>query len=283
MKLFKNILILFLTSLLFLSCDNDENIPAYILVDNVSLVSTQDQGAATHNITDVWVFVNGQGQGVWELPAKIPTPALDDDAEILFFAGIRADGISSKARIYPFYEHVTKTSPLVAGGSYTFDLTFNYLDFTEFDFIEDFESRNIFSEDNDGDPDTEIVRSQEDVKSGIYCGLVELVDTANIMDALTQFEYEQPPSTAGGVYLEMDYKGNIPIVIGYKTKGQFTFEDSYVVLVEQEEWNKIYIDLSPALYEFPIDTYQIKIGTGLEGSELSEGKILLDNIKLLHF
>lgn len=279
-----SIYILFAGLLLsFQSCDTDENIPAYIVVDSVSLTTTDEQGANTHNISDVWVFVDGQGIGVWPLPARIPTFPTNGEVEIQIFAGVRVDGISDKARMYPFYAPYIFSEDLVAGETYTYSPTFEYFGITKFDFIEGFESRNIFSEENDGDPNTSLVRSQLDARTGDYCGYIRLVDTADLVDVTTQFAYSTEDILGGGIYLELDYRSDIPIIIGYIADGQLRIEDINNIIIEKEEWNKIYIDLSQVLGAADIETYRVKIASGLAGSGLTEGNIYVDNIKLLHF
>ena len=274
---------LFVSLAFFQACDTDENIPTFIEVNSVSLTTTDLEGANTHNISDVWVFVDGQGIGVWPLPARIPTFPTNGEVEIQFFAGVRVDGISDKARIYPFYAPVIVNEDLLAGETYEYDLTFEYFDITKFDFIEGFESRNIFSEDNDGDPNTFMVRSQLDARTGDYCGYIKLVDTADLIEVTTQFAYPTDDILGGGIYLEMDYRADIPIIVGYIADGQFRVEDINNVIIEKDDWNKIYLDLSQVLGSTDIETYRIKIASGLVGSGLSEGNIYLDNIKLLHF
>ena len=51
----------------------NQEIPSYIYIDTFSLMTNyQMEGAATHNITDVWVYVDDNVQGCYELPATIP-------------------------------------------------------------------------------------------------------------------------------------------------------------------------------------------------------------------
>ena len=98
-----NFYILFLFSFLF-SCDKNtdiQEIPSYINVSKVNLLTSSDQGSNTHKITDVWVYVNDQFRGTFEIPATIPLLHKDSN-NIRLFAGIKDNGISSTRVRYHF-------------------------------------------------------------------------------------------------------------------------------------------------------------------------------------
>ena len=62
-------IILFLFLFLF-SCEKNKNIqeiPSYLNVSNIDLVTNLDQGKNTHKITDVWLYVNDQFRGTFEI------------------------------------------------------------------------------------------------------------------------------------------------------------------------------------------------------------------------
>ena len=73
--------ITYLVALLIISaCQKEENpntIPAYLKIDIITL----DENNTTTNITDAWVYINDQLQGVYELPAKFPL--LENDHQTL--------------------------------------------------------------------------------------------------------------------------------------------------------------------------------------------------------
>ena len=75
---FVNITIFFISIIVVTisSCKKNENIqeiPSYISIEYVNLETISNQGANTHNITDVWLYVNDQFRGAYELPADIST------------------------------------------------------------------------------------------------------------------------------------------------------------------------------------------------------------------
>ena len=81
-----NFYILFLFSFLF-SCDKNtdiQEIPSYINVSKVNLLTSSVQGSNTHKITDIWVYVNDQFRGTFEIPATIPLLHKDSNNIRLF-------------------------------------------------------------------------------------------------------------------------------------------------------------------------------------------------------
>ena len=70
--------------------------PAYIKINDIEL-----NNSSTDKITDAWVYIENQLQGVYELPAKFPV--LETGVkEIRIKAGIKNNGISSSRVFYPF-------------------------------------------------------------------------------------------------------------------------------------------------------------------------------------
>ena len=51
------------------SCQKEDvgGVPAYIKINSIEL-----ENNTTSYITDAWVYINGQLQGVYELPSKFP-------------------------------------------------------------------------------------------------------------------------------------------------------------------------------------------------------------------
>ena len=83
MKKIKYLLIVLVLS----SCQKEDkvDIPTYLKIDNIAL----DEGNTTSNITDAWVYVNDQLQGVYELPAKFPV--LEEEIQtVRIKAGIKS-------------------------------------------------------------------------------------------------------------------------------------------------------------------------------------------------
>jgi hypothetical protein len=95
------------------------------------------------------------------------------------------------------------------------------------------------------------------------------------------------------VYLELDYKAEVPLtvgVIGYKSGG---FGGAGLIQYSagfnaSAEWNKIYFNLTRVVADSKLDDYQIILKTEIpknaDGTiNRPNAKIWLDNIKLIHF
>ena len=122
-----NFYILFLFSFLF-SCDKNtdiQEIPSYINVSKVNLLTSSVQGSNTHKITDIWVYVNDQFRGTFEIPATIPLLHKDSN-NIRLFAGIKDNGISSTRVRYHFYKSSEYNIYLVEDSVINIEPTFIY-------------------------------------------------------------------------------------------------------------------------------------------------------------
>ena len=92
---------LLITSLLFLlSCEvinTEEDIPSIISIESIEV-----DGNHSSNITDAWVYIDNEFQGVFPLPANFPV-LKTGELEIIIEAGIKKNGISSSRENYPFF------------------------------------------------------------------------------------------------------------------------------------------------------------------------------------
>ena len=123
--------ITYLVALLIISaCQKEENpntIPAYLKIDTITL----DENNTTTNITDAWVYVDDQLQGVYELPATFPV--LETDSQTLRIkAGIKSNGIASSRIAYPFYASFIDTVLFTPNQTITVNPTVSYLDSLDF-------------------------------------------------------------------------------------------------------------------------------------------------------
>jgi len=121
-----------------ISCEKKEDIPSFIKVDSIYLNYNEDFGSNTENITDVWIYIEDNLQGVYEIPVVFPV--LDNGIKnIRVKAGIKANGIASTRVQYPFYTSYLDTISLVKDEVVEINPNFSYN--TSFEAIkEDFEN-----------------------------------------------------------------------------------------------------------------------------------------------
>ena len=98
----KNIFFLSLFHIIsFYSCDtinSDENISGYIQINKI----TVENEPKSSNLTDVWINLNDNLFGAYELPAKSPViPA--GRHNVIVKAGIKINGIATNHSFYPFF------------------------------------------------------------------------------------------------------------------------------------------------------------------------------------
>lgn len=270
----------------------EEEVPAYLYLQPFQLqTNTAGQGTASEKITEAWLSVDGEFLGAYTLPALVPV-LQTGDREITLQPGIRDNGISSTPEIYPFYDIYRTTVTLERNEVDTLRPRTEYTDRTKFAFIDDFDrSVTIFRDIRIGTPDNELRAVEDMVFEGQVSGRIRLDQDHPAVELATIPRFRNLTENSPYLYLEVNYKSQVPVVfgiVGYNDGGTglgtALFESGFR---EREDWNKIYLNLSPLLAENNFDEYQIALQALLpqEGGAFTreEAFIWLDNIKLVHF
>jgi len=284
---------IFLTTILallfFASCQKNNlqpGIPAFIKVESLGLTTDYSiQGTNSQKITDVWVYVDDQSIGAFEMPAIIPI--LKEGTGILRLQpGIKLNGIASTRIPNPFYKPIIindfnfiPDSVINAGGNST------YWENVTFVWMEDFEGVAI-SIDTTTKSTTKMLftPSASDLTfEGAHSGMIVLDEDHNLYEGASYEAYELPKNGTP-VAIEMNYKNNSVFTIGIfaQTASQI-IQDPVIYLNPKDDWNKIYINLTNKLWQASDDILDFKIffGAVLQGDE-TEALILIDNIKLIY-
>jgi len=273
-----------LTLFLFNNCDiinPEEPIPSYIEINKINLSHESPNG-----IQDAWVDVNGELIGVFELPAKFPVIATGQ-SEIRITPGIKVNGINEQRSFYPYYEPIIIDANLVAGESFSIgSQTTTYTDWTKISFTENFENTNKFIKSSNVYSDTTIINYSDDSFEGNNCGAI-IVDSTNTFFQI-QTEKFEIPNLAGmpGMFLELNFKNTTPAMVGY-----YIFDGStlitknpiYMVLLpENTEWTKVYIDLYTQLIQYLNTNYTYAIVfNNYDTKTNANSKVLIDNVKIV--
>jgi len=282
--MYKRILFLAVFSIIVLvtSCDiinPEEETPAYISVESFMLTENNSVSTSTnHNITDVWISVNGDFIGVYELPALFPV--LEEGIVSVYVkAGIKNNGIAASRESYPFYTPYEADIELIPGETFSLSPVVSYYEETIFDEDEDFEGVGVIL-------DTTIVSLaalEDTFANNSQCGLVNLnsIYTAFRAETIDSYSF---PETNTTLYLELDYIANNSFVVGLliSSLGQVT-EQPVISINPIDSWNKIYLDLSyySATYNYA-DHYRVYIAAAKNDS-IPNAVIMFDNLKLVHF
>lgn len=284
MKQLYSFVLLFLV--LFAACDKEElkaPIPAYLVIDDIRVNTTiPAEGSASDNITDINVFINDQSLGTFELPANIPIQQTGE-LNLKIRSVVRVDGQSSKKKPYPFYttyeldtvfvpEKEMRLSPVVE--------YFKTINFTEPWSGEDFESGINFI--NSPKSDTNFVRetNSSEVFEGFASGLGALKANQTLFEAWTP-TFSNIPRDGTAVYMELNYKSTHDFVVGVYANNQ-TYQSPIVFFRPQTEWTKVYIDLG-TVFSILSSASNYNISLGYQKATGAPGRLLVDNVKILHY
>lgn len=269
----------------------EEDIPAYIYLDEFTLTDNPavSPGSLSQRITNALVSCDGELIGLFSLPATVPI-LKSGQWEVQIDPCIRENGSASFVNIYPFYKRYTASLDLAPAQTDSVQPLSSYVDNAAIYFIEDFEAGlPIFSEDRDGNTNTSVQTTQDEVFEGNRSGVIHL-DTGNIfVDVGTNRMNLYELKDGGIVYLEVDYKSDVQLLFGLIEIDNAGNAVSYYEygLFPREEWTKVYFNLTPIVNAAAFDAFQVGITAGLpiEGGTfpLKEADIYLDNIKLLSF
>ncbi|MEQ8703303.1 MAG: hypothetical protein RIC19_05260 [Phaeodactylibacter sp.] len=289
------VLALSIAAALLPACDlinPDEPIPGYIHIPSVGVQTSEAiEGSASSNITEAWVSVNGDFVGAYALPATLPVIA-EGEADVIVQAGVKDNGLGSTPDIYPFFGNFETFVEVEPNKTDTVRPVFRYSSSTKFAFIEAFdEGQHIFEEMRRGS-----LSQMTQVTEGAFEGRslrIELDTSAAIVEAATTARYTNLTGQfTTSVYLEVNYKSDIPVtfgIIGHQAgglagAGQALFLSGFN---PSGEWKKIYFNLSVAVVESRLSEFQIVFQTAIpiENGQLARDQavVMMDNIKLVHF
>jgi len=294
MKKYKQLLafIPFLLIALFIqSCDlinPDEKAPGYIQVDSFTFDPNPAIGefgpSKSTNIKDVWVYVDNEFQGAYELPAKFPV-LKTGSANIILSPGILLNGIAATRSPYPFYRGSIQQITIPELGTVTMNPVTSYFDSVKCSYCEDFEGSG-FSLTTTNASDTlmyQTIAADPNNKEGL-CGVVTL-DSANTAFEITSTSAYDLPGSGAAVFLEFDYKINQSMVAGLfiVTPNTTPQQVALINLNATENWKKIYVQLGYTVSAYEdASGYKVFFGA-VKSSSVSKAVFYLDNIKVVNF
>ena len=292
--IFSLLIVALFATMTFSSCnefEGNQEIPAYIHIDTFLLSTDYEfEGAASHKITDVWLYVDGNVQGCYELPANIPVLERGKH-KLHIYPGIKLNGISSTRTINPFYHpYIIEEYEFVEEKIDTLHPYTTYYSPDEstinFRFIEDYERQTHLE--NTQDSDTTITRTDRDdperwddrYNNSHYSGYVHL----NQSDSITYFcvAYYDLPNQGNSIFLEIDYKCTEVFEVGLFAKISSVENMPLVYVNPSPVWNKIYINLGPNITDNQSAEYFKFYIAGRIDDEDTEAEYYFDNIKLVY-
>lgn len=286
--------IVFFTSMGLLSCNKfkgDQKVPAYIHIDTFLLTTDYvREGAASHKITDVWLYVDDNVQGCYELPATIPVLERGKH-KISIYPGIKLNGISATRTINPFYKpYIVEDYIFEEYVIDTLNPTTTYYSQDEtsitFGFIEDFE-KPVINLNKIPNSDTTIIKtdSVDEIwndadNNSHYSGYVWIGDTLNYF-CVASPEFNDLPNQGGSIFLEIDYKCTEKFKVGLFAKMGVIKIINLIYVNPSPTWNKIYVNLGPSVTDaHEAEYFKFYLEGFVDKSKSAE--YYFDNLKLIY-
>ncbi|MFN0214643.1 MAG: hypothetical protein ACKVT2_10345 [Saprospiraceae bacterium] len=272
---------------LFACKDAPEQIPAYL---NIKPFEVNAAGGANwQKITDAWLYVNGEFLGAYTLPALVPVLA-EGENEIIIFPGVKENGIEATPNIYPYLTKFSKKLNLTGGQT------------TEIQGVTDYDPNIIYAfgigrGDFDGgsfisleNRDSDTLINVETTTIGAFSGKSVLmqVDTAHpVMDIATEKMKDLPILGSPEVWLELNYKTDMPFFL-YLLSGPAQSSEFVFVFNKSEDWNKTYFNITEKLVITQASEQRLFFRLSLPKDNAGKfiqnsGKVLIDNIRVVHF
>jgi len=282
------VLIMSALFLMIQSCDafdKEEPIPAYIQVDSVNVISSSETGSNSHDINDIWLYVDNKYIGTYEIPFKVPVLPTGYQ-NIALETGIRDNGLGQFRAVYPFYTSFSVDTLLPEAGTLHFNPVYEY-ETVNLPLHENFEGLgNSFEKTPNSD--TTMMTVNDSISFEGFSGLIVLDAERSVADLRTSQLYSLPRDRK--VYLEIDYYCDEPLdvgLFGQQFNGSSYVDVRYPVLklYPTTEWRKIYINLTDQIARSPYAN-QYRVFFSAEKTDATEGqiaKIYLDNIKIIHY
>jgi hypothetical protein len=272
--------------ILFFACDKqDEKIPSYIYIKPFSFLVKTGQGTTHQNISDGWVYVNGNYYGAYQLPVWLPLLE-SGSSEVSVFPGIRLNGSISHAVIYSLLDEYKIQLNLNPGKTDTIMPVTAYQDQVVISTIKDFEGNPSFTIDLDNNINTKVlVTNPAEAFEGIHSGLIELTASDNLLHA-EDLENLVIPQSGEPIIVEISYRSDIPFQFGFKGYDSFGGSPDELlnaVILPKKDWTKIYFDFREILNFSNSDHYHLVVAAQYnKDSSQTIQRVLIDNIKVLH-
>lgn len=264
--------------------DDFDEVPMFVEVSTIDLITAAGQPADSHAIQDVWVSIDGFSRGIFEVkpgqPAKIPVLSNGETVRVEFFAGIRSNGVTLSPFLYPFIERIVFDLEFRPEEVIPLDIVFEYKEYASFLISDDFEGATLFTEDlDDHNSALEVSSDPELVEYGNGCGKFVVTEENRLFEQATAQIYSTDVFKASNVFVELDYKSDVDFGIGYV--GYFNgIKTTWVPGGgrKSDNWKKLYLDFSVFLNGGNVDEFQLLIA----GASVNTGTILIDNVKLVY-
>lgn len=293
----KSIVVVGILFLAFISCNRQAEVPVYVRIDDFKIATNfGNEGTASSRVTTVWLEVNGQDIGAYELPIVAPIIA-EGETHVRVIPGINLNGQLALRNQYQFYEAHTQTINAAGGtevriksGSNAFPVT-AYSSVADIINLENFEGAGV-NFDKTVKSDTSLIVTTNTAEIFSEPGLNEPNQKSGKVvmpkgPSIVEFESINRyvlPKFGQDVYLEVNYNCQVPITFGVFAHESLQRIQAPVVTVvpTNGEWRKIYINLISEVSAYP-NAINYSIFFGTTNGDTQNGKTFyVDNLKLVY-
>jgi hypothetical protein len=277
-----------LFSLILSGCsafNKEELAPAFIEINafNLKLSDPTTQGTESNKIEYVWVFIDDNTQGAYQLPVKFPVLNVGKKS-IKLSAGVRLNGLTALPAIYPFYTSYTLDTILVPENTLTLQPKISYQNGINLVYNETFESGMALEPLSGSVSNFQRTTQPAYVFEGNFGAFVEI--DANNIGTKMQATIPQNIKFPGGgrnVFAELNYKNNVAFTVGVIgiVSGE-NVERPTVTVNPSSEWNKIYINLTYQTSELNAASRHIIYITALHDGTSAKNFVAIDNFKIIY-
>lgn len=282
--LFSGLVALFITS-----CDTTPAPEvAYLQIDTLQFNANGTQGTSSSELTTFWVEQNGQQIGAFTPPSLVPVLA-GENQSIRIIPGININGSFSQRNQYEMLSPRTFNFTLNQGDTRTLSpaaTTFSYNTNYTIEVIEDFDAVGLNYLRSDKS-DTNLLITSDPSEVFIHPGETPNKSGKIVMRPLSRAEFKtlqsfELPQFAANVWMEINYKTDIPLTFGVVANEQLqSIQAPVVTLFANEEWNKVYINLVTEVSGYP-NAVDYNLFFGAINTTEDTATIFVDNIKLLY-
>jgi hypothetical protein len=283
----------FLAIILNIKCqliDKPEKAPSFIYIEDFKFNISNNQGTSSEKISDAWIYLNGNLEGVYELPSTIPIHS-EKENDLSIYAGIKRNGIAADRKKYPFYIPFDTTLNLIPDSIIRLNPHTEYEENLYF-WIEDFEDpQHKFQTHTTSQVDLTIIETPESSLFEGDAGMIIMDSSKYYCEIRTnELDFNLFPKNLNiPAYIELNYANNFPFTVGilhkdasissYQKQPLITMVPTY----ENEiRWNKTYLYIPDATNFFSSATeFDIYISVTNENSD-NNIKVLLDNFKVIY-
>lgn len=281
--------LIFTIGIVLSSCIKNNPDPAWLEVNEWTLLSNPElnglEGELTHNFSEAAVYVNDENIGIFEVPFRIPI-LKSGNVNIKIYPTIKNNGISATKKIYPFVDVYEINATLTENQTFTINPTTKYSGSSDF-WIEDFEDSFIKFETDPNSAATMTNGNDPNILMwGNSYGIVSLDATDSSWIAYSLDDLYLPKGKE--VYLELNYHCTNTVTTGLIAIGPSgVTPNPYIRLNSQDpssvKWKKMYIDLREIISNSSNAVYFKPSFQAYLDDKNTQGQIILDNIKVVHF